>query len=348
MALLNNKYGAPKTLYRRLVAVIAVCAAAAGCSVIAGREDAASPRPGAPQLRIEYRESLRSQASLRGEAFRDTDFGASPALSLQRPSSVAADSNRVYVTDLSPASRIAVFDRADRTMKFLSIPTTTGAPTFGLLQPSGVAVDENSFIYVADPQQGRVFGFDRNGALLLTLGKFGELSYPAALAMDGRRGRLYVADKHRHVVRVFSSLNGSHLFDLAGAPRQKGIRSPVGIALDRSGFCYVVGDSAKKIYVFDPDGKQSRVLVPSGTIPEGTIRTTGIAVDSAGHIYLADGLNNRILIFGADGAFLQSWGRTGSLRGDFWTPAGIFIDGRDTIYIADQTNARIQVYQFEK
>lgn len=345
---MDRKYQRLKAMCRQLLAVIAVCAAAAGCSVIAVKEDAGGPPSDAPQLRIDYRETLRSQASLRGEAFRDTDFNASPALSLQRPSSVAADGNRVYVTDLSPAPRIAVFDRADRSLKFISFPTATGAPTAGLLFPSGVAVDENGFIYVADPQQGRVFGFDRNGALLLTLGKFGEMAYPAAVALDGRRGRIYVADKHRHVVRVFSALNGEPLFELAGAPKQKELRSPVGLALDRSGFCYVAGGSTKKIYVFDPDGKPSRVLVLSGKVPEGAIRTTGIAVDSAGHVYLADGLNNRILIFGADGVFLQSWGRTGSLRGDFWTPAGIFIDGRDVIYIADQTNARIQVYQFEK
>lgn len=345
---MDRKYQGLKAMCRQLLAVIAVCAAVAGCSVIAGKEDAGGLPSDTPQLRIDYRETLRSQASLRGEAFRDTDFGASPALSLQRPSSVAADGNRVYVTDLSPVPRIAVFDRADRSMKFISFPTATGAPTAGLLFPSGIAVDENSFIYVADPQQGKVFGFDRNGALLLTLGKFGELSYPIAVAVDGRRGRIYVADKHLHVVRAFSSLNGDRLFELSGKPKQKGFRSPVGIALDRSGSCYVAGGSAKKIHVFDPEGRLSRVLSLSGKIPEGTIRTTGIAVDSAGHIYLADGLNNRILIFGADGVFLQSWGRTGSLRGDFWTPAGIFIDGRDMIYIADQTNARIQVYQFEK
>jgi len=324
--------------------LMAVCCA--GCTFIAGKEDSDAAGRDDKHIRLNYVETLRNQASLRGESFRDVVISAGTPTTLQRPNSVFADAFRVYVTDQTQPPRVFIFDRGDRTASILAVPVP---PAEGaLLNPSSIAADGGNVIYVADAQQGKVFGYDRNGALLLTFGKTGEFAAPSGVVIDRRQGRIYIADSHAHLVRAFTMM-GDLVFDIGheGASDQR-FRSPTAIALDQAGRIHVLDGRSLRVFVYGPDGRFLRKFSLSRGDVGGSIRPRGIAVDSAGHIYVADGVNNNILIFESDGSSLMTWGRTGIQRGDFWTPLGLFIDERDTIYIADQTNGRIQVYQFVK
>jgi DNA-binding beta-propeller fold protein YncE len=329
-----------------LIAVLIIAMTGAGCAVIAGKEDSVVSGQGEKQFRLNYVETLRNQASLRGEGFLDVVQSAGTPTTLQRPNSVYADAFRVYVTDQTQPPRVFIFDRGDRTARILAVPPP---PADGkLLNPTGIAIDSGNVIYVADPQQGRVFGYDLNGFLLLTYGKTGDLVYPMGIAIDKRRNRIYIADSHAHQVRAFTSL-GDRLFDISGdGPADKRLKSPIALALDKDGRLYVLDGQSKHVHLFDPEGKFIKRFSLSRGVPGDSIRPKGIAVDSAGHVYVADSVNNNILIFESDGSYLRTWGKTGTVSGDFWTPQGLFIDERDQIYIADQANARIQVYQFQK
>ena len=332
---------------RLLIAVLSIAVACLGCTVIAGKEDSGAYGQGEKQIRLTYVATLRNQASLRTEAFRDVlhTTGTPTTLQLQRPYGVYADAFRVYVTDQTQPARIFIFDRGERTVRVLAIPAP---PAEGkLLSPTGIVVDSTNVIYVADAPQGRVFGYDLNGTLLTAFGKLGDLSHPLAVAFDKRWGRIYVADSHAHLVKVFN-LIGERLPDIgADGPVDKRLRSPVALALDKNGRLYVLDGQRKHVYLFDEGKFINRVPLSQGA-PGGSPKPRGLAVDSAGHIYVADSVNNNILIFESDGSFLMTWGKSGFVRGDFLTPQGLFIDERDQIYIADQTNGRIQVYQFQK
>ena len=323
-----------------------IAMSSAGCTFIAGKDDSGAPGQDTKHIRLMYVETLRNQASLRGEAFRDDVHTTGTSTTLQRPNSVFADAFRVYVTDQTQPPRVFIFDRGDRTASILAVPVP---PAEGkLLNPLGIAVDTGNVIYVADAQLGKVFGYNRNGALLLVFGKTGDLVYPAGIAVDKRRNRIYVADSHAHLVKTFTML-GDRLFDIGqGSTTDQRLKSAAGIALDKDGRIHVLDSQSRRVLIYDPDGRFQRTFSLSRGGVGDSIKPRGIAVDSAGHIYVTDGFNNNILIFESDGSFLGTWGRTGSLRGDFWTPEGLFIDERDIIYIADQTNGRVQVYQFIK
>ncbi len=323
-----------------------IAMSSAGCAFIAGKDDSGAAGQDAKHIRLNYVETLRNQASLRGEGFRDVVHTAGTPTTLLQPNSVFADAFRVYVTDQTLPPRVFIFDRGDRTASILAIPVP---PADGkLLNPLGIAVDVGNVIYVADAQQGRVFGYDRNGALLLSFGKTGDLAYPMGIAIDKRRNRIYIADSHAHLVKTFTML-GDRLFDIGGDGKaDQRLTSPAGIALDREGRIHVLDSQSRRISIYEPDGKFLRTFPLSRGGVGDSIKPRGIAVDSAGHIYVSDGVNNNILIFESDGSFLKTWGKSGNLSGDFWTPQGLFIDERDTIYIADQTNSRVQVYQFIK
>jgi DNA-binding beta-propeller fold protein YncE len=332
--------------HRFFITIMLIAVSSESCAFIAGKEDAGMPGQDDRHIRLNYVETLRNQASLRGESFRDAVYSVNTPTSLHRPNSVFADAFRVYVTDQTQPPRVFIFDRGDRTASLLAVPVP---PAEGkLLNPLGIAVDAGNIIYVADAQQGKVFGYDRNGTLLLAFGKTGDLAYPTGIAIDKRRNRIYIADSHAHLVKAFTTL-GDRLFDIGddGKMDQR-LKSPTGIALDKEGKLYVLDGQNKRVHLYDPDGKFLKKFPLSRGGVGDSIRPQGIAVDSAGHVYVSDGVNNNILIFESDGGFLKTWGKTGNLSGDFWTPLGLFIDERDTIYIADQTNSRIQVYQFIK
>lgn len=340
--------GTVRPMIQRTCIILAIfCSfAAQGCAVILGKNDVPAAQADR-QVRVEYVETLRNQASFGAGRFLDAEPSASPATSLQRPVAVAADDFRVYVTDRSPAGRLAVFDRNERSVTFSTGPTPTAISTFTFLDPSAVAVDGTGTIYVADSQQGTVVGMDRKGTPLLFIGRRGELSFPSGLAVDAKRGRLIVADKHAGLVRVFT-LRGDALFQIGRSGTPGDIRTPVGVALDPDGTIAVLDAGKNTVHLFDPEGGHTRTF-PISTGRQGpSVKPSGIAMDSAGRISVTDSVNNSVLIFERDGSFLQRWGGMGNRQDEFWSPAGIFIDARDTVYIADHMNGRVQVYHYAK
>lgn len=335
----------------RRILLLCIAALCSSCAVIVGQDEPSEDLRAAKQIRFVYVETLRDENSLSGESLRevkDYDDPVKAGRALQRPTSVAADPFRIYVTDRSPIGRLAMFDRGLRTMTTQTGPIVP-APMAGepFIEPMAVALDVTGYVYVADAVQGRVFGLDRNGALAFTIGKTGDLASPAALAVDSKLNRLYVADRNAHAVRIYD-FRGHPLFSIQGSSKKGDLRMPVGVAVDRDGRCYVLDGTRKRVYVYDRSGVFLRTFPVASGKGESAERPVGIAVDSAGLVYVSDQMSNRIFIFDGDGSFLQHWGRMGNRRDEFWGPAGIFIDQQDTIYIADEMNGRIQVYQREK
>ena len=322
-----------------------------GCSLIAGIPD--EEQTVLVPFRLSFIESLRDQKSLRGESFREFAAAGNVGPSLKRPNSVFADQFRVYVTDNSSPATVYIFDRGDATLKVLA----QASNELRLVEPTGITVDGAGIIYVSDGQQGRVFGFNRTGQLLFVLGRaqalvsqrgLGELVWPAGLAVDNERNRLYVADTQAQQVKVFDIM-GMHLFDIGSRGRgDEDFKFPAAVSVDRAGRVYVLDSLRLRVFVFDPEGVFLSSFSLKGAVPGQPVKPKGLAVDSAGHIYVVDIVNNNVLIFNPDGTLAMTWGRTGRLNGDFLSPAGIFIDSRDYVYIADQSNGRIQTYQFTK
>lgn len=342
----------PLKKFNTVVIMAVLCGLlASSCSVILGKED------GAPQqgISLSFVETLRNEASLRGESMKPLDLNADRATTLQQPNSVYADAFRVYVADSSPA-RIFVFDRGERTVTILD-NSPPGVDEVKLIAPRGVTVDAAGTLWISDSQQGRVFGYTKNGKSLYIIGKFGELATPKGLAADRQRNRLYVADTGAQQIKVFN-LNGERIdeggkafggrkFEIgdSGKPEED-FKFPGAIALDRSGDIYVLDTIRKRVHLYDSDAKFVRVFKLSGEASDIAIKPTGIAVDSNRHLYVTDSISNNILIFDQEGRLMFTWGMTGGLHGEFRSPAGIFIDERDFVYIADQANGRVQVFQY--
>jgi len=164
------------------------------------------------------------------------------------------------------------------------------------INPHKLTVDKNGDLWVADNGGHQVFKLDKDGGILLTLGKKGvagagldEFDAPTAVAI-APNGDIFVGEGH-------------------------------------SGGGTATGNA--RIMKFDKNGKFLKTWGKKGMDPGEFDLVHDLAFDSRGRLFVGDRQNNRIQIFDQDGKFLAQWFQ-------FGRPSGIYIDKRtDTIYVAD-------------
>ena len=172
--------------------------------------------------------------------------------------------------------------------------------------PTGMCVDGNGNILVADTGNGRIEKFSPTGTFLSIIGAKGsgpvELADPNGIAID-RSGNIYVAEidsKHR-----IQKLGPDGAFVAEWAP---GLYGPRRIAIGPDDSIYVVDSGRNRIVKFSPDGQ---VLTTWGSEGSGDGQFKGfssVAVDSTTNkVYVADSLNKRIQVFDSSGKFLTKW-----------------------------------------
>jgi sugar lactone lactonase YvrE len=156
------------------------------------------------------------------------------------PGGLAIDTrNRLlYVADIE-LDQILVYD-AD-TLKLLRKIGTTGhkheLTTPGdFSKPTGVAVDAEGNLYVADTYNNRIEIFDADGQFISTFGKAGDgpgyFSRPKGVAIDGDN-HIWVADGQQDRVSVFNR-EGQLLISLGGHGLLPGqFQGLVGITIDK-------------------------------------------------------------------------------------------------------------------
>ncbi len=174
--------------------------------------------------------------------------------------------------------------------------------------PSGIAVDSNGNVLVADTGNGRIEKFSPTGTFISTIGTKGagngDLGAPNGMAVD-RNGNLYVADAGNHRVQKLAS-NGALITEWKGP--EPGFYGPRRIAIGPDDSIYVVDQGHTRIVKFNPDG---RVLTMWGSKGNGDGQfddPASVAVDPATNkVYVADPRNSRIQVFDSDGKFLTKW-----------------------------------------
>jgi DNA-binding beta-propeller fold protein YncE len=175
--------------------------------------------------------------------------------------------------------------------------------------PTGLAVDVNGNILVADTGNGRIEKFSPTGTFLSTVGTkgtgHGQLGEPNGIAID-RSGNIYVAEvASNHRVQKLAP-DGKFIAEWKGP--DAGFYGPRRIAIGRDDSIYVVDQGRTRIVKFSPDGQ---VLSSWGSKGPGDGQfddPTSVAIDStSGKVYVADPRNRRIQVFDSNGKFVTKW-----------------------------------------
>ena len=172
--------------------------------------------------------------------------------------------------------------------------------------PTGIAVDPNGNVLVADTKNGRIEKFSPTGGFLSAIGTkgtgHGQLEEPNGIAIDGA-GNIYVAEIG-HVHRV-QKLAPDGTFIAEWTP---GLYGPRRIAIGPDGSIYVVDSGRNRIVKFSLDGQILTTWGSEGSSDGQFKGFSSVAVDLINNkVYVADSLNSRIQVFDSDGKFLTKW-----------------------------------------
>jgi trimeric autotransporter adhesin len=292
---------------------------------------------------------------------------AGGGVALYDPQALAFDSaGNYYIADSGN-------DRIRRVNTKGIINTIAGNGTFGfsgdggpatnaaLNLPSGVVVDSQGNIYIADTRNFRIRKVSPSGTISTIAGN-GLMSYsgdggPATAAqLNGPLGvgvdtheNLFIADSGNNAVRIS---NSSGITSVAGGS----FGVPRSIATDTAGNAYVADSQANRVWKIAATGG---VTAFAGTGTRGFGGDGGaassallnapsaVATDLAGDVFIADFGNERIREVSTDGTIntvagngLQGYSGDGgpAIDANLNLPLGVAVDTSGNIYIADSNN----------
>ncbi len=302
-----------------------------------------------------------------------------PGYSGDNGSASSAQFNAPYGVFSDPAGNLYIADCGNNVIRKVStngiVTTVAGKGSSGntgdsgpatnaeLSGPSGVCVDSNGVIYIADSGNNSVRKVDTNGIISTIVS---SLDNPMGLCLD-KNGNLYISDYGNFVIR---KLNPSGVLSVIagtiGTPGCSGdggyavnalLGNPRGLFADNAGNLYIADFGFNVIRLINPSGIIHTLCgsVSYGYSGDGgkavnarLFAPGGVYVDSGNNIFIADTGNNVIRKIDAAGIITTIAGTAGTngYSGDNGPataalmnyPVSIWGDSSGSLYIADANN----------
>ncbi|MCZ6653625.1 MAG: 6-bladed beta-propeller [Planctomycetota bacterium] len=251
----------------------------------------------------------------------------------------------------SPDGKVFVIDRTGRVQRFTSTgeyehswempdnDTTRG-------KPSGICVDGDGRVFVADTHNSRVVVFDRDGHELFRFGEHGigpgQFMLPTDVAVD-RDGCIYVSEYGGNDRISKFTPDGEYLFSFGDPSSGSGmLQHPSGLAVDADGNLWVADTSNHRVCCFDPRGMLLTTIGRMGLELSKLRYPRDVTLLADRHLIVVEEANNRLSCFSRRGQFLGCWGQGGRGNSGLYAPMNVTtIRGRDA-FIADTQNHRVQ------
>ncbi len=216
-----------------------------------------------------------------------------------------------------PGIREYSFDDTTRTATELRSIGTKGSDPGELNRLTGIEVDSDGNVYVADPGNGNVHVFGSDGAWRFDVGS--KSLFPGDLrgiTVDDASDRLYVANSQVGTIEVFD-LAGTHLgtFGGLGAGDGEFLDGARQMAITPDDHLWAADYASERVQEFSMGGTYLGQFPrpPQQPDPAGLASARGVAVDPVtGDVLVADNWNQRVQRFAPDGTLLQTFGQRGS------------------------------------
>ncbi|XP_059060932.1 RING finger protein nhl-1-like [Achroia grisella] len=228
-------------------------------------------------------------------------------------------------------------------------------------RPCGVGIGPwNGHLYVCDVDTHSVLVVERSQAKVVMRLVYSEMLCPVQIAFLKSLGEIYITDKWKHCVHVFSK-DGEYLRSLGQKGSRDGLfRSPEGIATDNVNLhIYVVDTGNDRVQIIQPDGKFVDQIGVSTKQQVSAIAAwevitvmstefnapTSIAVTND-RIIILDSGNRRVKIYNKqDKSKIHEFGSIGQRKGQFRQAEVLAVDPMGFILVGDSGNCRVQVFK---
>ncbi|XP_072942330.1 uncharacterized protein [Epargyreus clarus] len=229
-------------------------------------------------------------------------------------------------------------------------------------RPSGVGINPwDNHLYICGMDSHSVLVVERSHAKIVTRLSCEEMLCPVHIAFMKSLGEIYITDKWKHCVHVFSK-DGSFIRSIGQKGSRHGMfRSPEGIATDNAQHhIYVVDTGNDRVQVLTPEGKfvdQIGVAARPQTAESTSVwetkdvlctefnAPTSVAITNDRVIILDSG-NRRVKIYNKqDKTKILEFGSLGNRKGQFRQPEVLAVDPMGFILVGDSGNCRVQVFK---
>lgn len=205
-----------------------------------------------------------------------------------------------------------------------------GALESQFTEPSGVAVNSDNDIIVADTNNHRIQIFDREGKFKFHFGECGkrdgQLLYPNRVAVIKQTGDIIVTERSpTHQIQIYNKY-GQFLRKFGATILQH----PRGIAVDNKGRIIVVECKVMRVIIFDQMG----VVLQKFGCSKHLEFPNGVVVNDKQEIFISDNRAHCVKVFNYEGSYLRQIGKEGVTN----YPIGVGINVAGQILIADNHN----------
>ena len=232
------------------------------------------------------------------------------------------------------------------TVDHKSLNATRWFPVQG--RPLGVAY-ARGHIYVGNASKKCVEVYARGGKKLYQLN--GEIKQPTDIAIDEKKGLVFVVDAEQKNVKAFN-LKGDFILSFPGVANN--LVNPTGITLDpdaKEVFVSDYGDLNISVYpriqIFNYSGNLlDTIKGKQGMFGVRFSRPQGLAVDESGHVFMVDCYSGEIMVFDRyTGQTLKTMGGYGTDPGQLRLPLDIVMSpSSKDIYVTNNRSAAIEIF----
>ena len=212
---------------------------------------------------------------------------------------------------------------------------------------TGIAVDSEGYLYVADSNLRCIQKFTMSGQLITQFGSEGtakgQFRGPCGLVLS-QSELLFVCDSGNHRIQVFRNEQFSYTFGQYG--EETGcFNYPVDLALNTNeDQLFITEERGRRVQVFTPNGQFLRIFGNFTDIPFKLQNPVGIYYTPDNHLLISSYGTHCVLVFEEDGRFVSAIEGTYQGKKRFRRPCGVIMMNNGQIMIASNGTHRLVIF----
>jgi NHL repeat len=263
----------------------------------------------------------------------------------QKPRAMTIDANdEIYIVDKT--GRIQVFDTDG---KFQRLWNT---PAIDLGKPTGLGMDRDGHVMVADTHYFRILFYTPKGELIDkktiggTLGpNVGQFAFVTDAIQD-REGNIYISEYGEFDrIQKFSSTGEfiCRFGETGNEPLQ--FSRPQSLGMDSVGNLWITDACNHRLQIVRCESDRPelvRIIGAPGDQPGALRYPYGMWLNDRDEAIVVEYGNHRIQKWNCDGKSLGVWGTVGKKPGQFQQPWAVVQDSKKRLFVLDTGNQRVQ------